>query len=212
MRIRQKNGIFVKMPFFCNRKTFGRAGLPVGENGFSFLSMMFVLHFADNRYSFYNKTQYKEKNMLREDIQNAIKEAMKNHETERLSTVRMILAGVKEKDVDARGKGKECASDADLLSMMQTIIKQRQESAKMYRDGGREELAAKEEAEISVIQGFLPKQMSESEVEEAVRAAITETGAASMKDMGKVMGALKEKYAGQMDFGAVSGKIKAMLG
>lgn len=150
--------------------------------------------------------------MLREDIQNAIKEAMKNHETERLSTVRMILAGVKEKDVDARGKGKECASDADLLSMMQTMIKQRQESAKMYRDGGREELAAKEEAEISVIQSFLPKQMSESEVEEAVRAAITETGAASMKDMGKVMGALKEKYAGQMDFGAVSGKIKAMLG
>ena len=77
MRIRQKNGIFVKMPFFCNRKAFGRAGLPVGENGFSFSDMMFVLHFADNRYSFYNKTQYKEKNMLREDIQNAIKEAMK---------------------------------------------------------------------------------------------------------------------------------------
>ena len=150
--------------------------------------------------------------MLREDIQNAIKEAMKNHETERLSTVRMILAGVKEKDVDARGKGKECAGDADLLSMMQTMIKQRQESAKMYRDGGREELAAKEEAEISVIQSFLPKQMSESEVEDAVCAAITETGAASMKDMGRVMGALKEKYAGQMDFGAVSGKIKAMLG
>ncbi len=212
MRIRQKNGIFVKMPFFCNRKAFGRAGLPVGENGFSFSNVMFVLHFAGNRYSFYSKTQYKEKNMLREDIQNAIKEAMKNHETERLSTVRMVLAGVKEKDVDARGKGKECASDADLLSMMQTMIKQRQESAKMYRDGGREELAAKEEAEISVIQGFLPKQMSESEVEEAVRAAIAETGAASMKDMGKVMGALKEKYAGQMDFGAVSGKIKAMLG
>lgn len=150
--------------------------------------------------------------MLREDIQNAIKEAMKNHESERLSTVRMILAGVKEKDVDARGKGKECASDADLLSMMQTMIKQRQESAKMYREGGREELAAKEEAEISVIQSFLPKQMSESEAEDAVRAAIAETGAASMKDMGKVMGVLKEKYAGQMDFGAVSGKIKAMLG
>ena len=212
MRIRQKNGIFVKLQFISNRKAFGRAGLPVGENGFSFSNVMFVLHFAGNRYSFYSKTQYKEKNMLREDIQNAIKEAMKNHETERLSTVRMVLAGVKEKDVDARGKGKECASDADLLSMMQTMIKQRQESAKMYRDGGREELAAKEEAEISVIQGFLPKQMSESEVEEAVRAAIAETGAASMKDMGKVMGALKEKYAGQMDFGAVSGKIKAMLG
>lgn len=150
--------------------------------------------------------------MLREDIQNAIKEAMKNHETERLGTVRMILAGVKEKDVDARGKGRECASDADLLAMMQTMIKQRQESAKMYRDGGREDLAAKEEAEIVVIKGFLPKQLDEAETEAAIRAAIAETGAASMKDMGKVMAALKEKYAGQMDFGAVSGKIKGLLG
>ena len=150
--------------------------------------------------------------MLREDIQNAIKEAMKNHETERLGTVRMILAGVKEKDVDARGKGRECASDADLLAMMQTMIKQRPESAKMYRDGGREDLAAKEEAEIVVIKSFLPKQLDEAETEAAIRAAIAETGAASMKDMGKVMGALKEKYAGQMDFGAVSGKIKGLLG
>ena len=136
---------------------------------------------------------------------------MKNHEAERLSTVRMILAGIKEKDVDARGKGKECASEADILSMMQTMIKQRQESAKIYREGNRAELAEKEEAEIAVIQGFLPKQMDDAEVEAAVRAAIEETGAASMKDMGKVMGALKQKYAGQMDFGAVSGKIKAML-
>lgn len=150
--------------------------------------------------------------MLREDIQNAIKEAMKNHETERLGTVRMILAGVKEKDVDARGKGRECASDADLLAMMQTMIKQRQESAKMYRDGGREDLAAKEEAEIVVIKSFLPKQLDEAETEAAIKAVIAETGAASMKDMGKVMAALKEKYAGQMDFGAVSGKIKGLLG
>ena len=150
--------------------------------------------------------------MLREDIQNAIKEAMKNHETERLGTVRMILAGVKEKDVDARGKGRECASDADLLAMMQTMIKQRQESAKMDRDGGREVFAAKEEAEIVVIKSFLPKQLDEAETEAAIRAAIAETGAASMKDMGKVMAALKEKYAGQMDFGAVSGKIKGLLG
>ena len=147
--------------------------------------------------------------MLREDIQNAIKDAMKNHETDRLSTVRMILAGVKEKDVDARGKGKECAADADILSMMQTMIKQRQESAKMYRDGSREDLAAKEE--IAIIQGFMPKQMNDAEVEEAIRTAIAETAAASVKDMGKVMAALKEKYAGQMDFGAASAKIKAML-
>ena len=149
--------------------------------------------------------------MLREDIQNAIKEAMKNHETERLSTVRMILAGVKEKDVDARGKGKECAGDADLLSMMQTMIKQRQESAKMYRDGGREELAAKEEAEISVIQSFLPKQMSEAEIEAVLKTIIASTGASSMKDMGKVMGELKAKYAGQLDMGKASGMIKSLL-
>ena len=94
--------------------------------------------------------------MLRDEIQTAVKEAMKNHEAERLSTVRMILAGIKEKDVDARGKGKECASEADILSMMQTMIKQRQESAKIYREGNRAELAEKEEAEIAVIQGFCP--------------------------------------------------------
>ena len=103
--------------------------------------------------------------MLRDDVQNAIKEAMKNHEPEKLSTARMILAGIKEKDVDARGKGKECAAEADLMSMMQTMMKQRQESAKMYRDGNRPELAAKEEKEIEIIQSFLPKQMNDAEVE-----------------------------------------------
>lgn len=150
--------------------------------------------------------------MLREDIQNAIKESMKNHDTERLGAVRMILAGIKEKDVDARGKGKEAASEADILAMMQTMIKQRQDSIKMYKDGGREDLAAKEENEIAVIKTFMPKQMDEAEVEAAVKAAIASVGAASMKDMGKVMAELKAKYAGQMDFGAVSGKIKALLG
>ena len=150
--------------------------------------------------------------MLREDIQNAIKESMKNHDTERLGAVRMILAGIKEKDVDARGKGKEGASEADILAMMQTMIKQRQDSIKMYKDGGREDLAAKEENEIAVIKTFMPKQMDKAEVEAAVKAAIASVGAASMKDMGKVMAELKAKYAGQMDFGAVSGKIKALLG
>ena len=149
--------------------------------------------------------------MLRDAIQNAIKEAMKNHQPERLSTVRMILAGIKEKDVDARGKGKECAAEADLMSMMQTMIKQRQESSKMYRDGSRPELAEKEENEIKVIEEFLPKQMTDAEVEAAVVSIIAETGASSMKDMGAVMSKLREKYAGQMDFGAASGKIKAAL-
>ncbi len=149
--------------------------------------------------------------MLRDDVQNAIKEAMKNHEAERLSTARMILAGIKEKDVDARGKGKECAAEADLMSMMQTMIKQRQESAKMYRDGNRPELAEKEELEIKIIEGFLPKQMSDTEVDAAIAAVIAELGASSMKDMGAVMAKMREKYAGQMDFGAASGKIKAAL-
>lgn len=149
--------------------------------------------------------------MLRDAIQNAIKEAMKNHQPERLSTVRMVLAGIKEKDVDARGKGKECAAEADLMSMMQTMIKQRQESAKMYRDGGRPELAEKEEKEIGVIEEFLPKQMNDAEVDVAIAAVIAEVNASSMKDMGAVMAKLREKYAGQMDFGAASGKIKAAL-
>ncbi len=149
--------------------------------------------------------------MLRDDIQNAIKDSMKNHDADRLSTARMILAGIKEKDVDARGKGKECAAEADLMSMMQTMIKQRQESAKMYRDGNRPELAEKEEKEISIIQSFLPKQMSDAEVEAAIASIITELNASSMKDMGAVMGKLREKYAGQMDFGSASGKIKAAL-
>ena len=149
--------------------------------------------------------------MLRDDIQNAIKEAMKNHEAERLSTARMILAGIKEKDVDARGKGKECAAEADLMSMMQTMIKQRQESAKMYRDGNRPELAEKEELEIKIIEGFLPKQMSDAEVNAAIAAVITELGASSMKDMGAVMAKMREKYAGQMDLGAASGKIRTAL-
>lgn len=150
--------------------------------------------------------------MLREKIQNAIKEAMKSKDVERLSAVRMILAGIKEKDVDARGKGKPEAAEIDLLSMMQTMIKQRQESAKIYIEGKREELAAKEEAEIKVIQEFLPKQMGEAEVEAAIKDIITEIGASSMKDMGLVMAKLKEKFAGQMDFGAASAKIKALLG
>jgi len=149
--------------------------------------------------------------MLREDIQNALKEAMKNKNTLETNAVRMIIAGQKEKDVDARGKGKSQAEDAELLSMMQTMIKQRRESIDMFIKGGRPELAEKEEAEIKIIERFLPKQLSNDEVQTAVKAAIAETGASSMKDMGKVMSSLRAKYAGQMDFGAVSGIIKSLL-
>ena len=150
--------------------------------------------------------------MLREELQKALKESMLNKDTDTVSAVRLIIAGMKEKDVDARGKGLKEASDADLMSMMQSMIKQRNDSIKMYVDGKREDLAAKERKEISIIERFLPKQMSDAEIETAFRGVIAETGAASMKDMGKVMGALKAKYAGQLDFGKASGMIKNLLG
>lgn len=150
--------------------------------------------------------------MLREELQKALKESMLNKDTDTVSAVRLIIAGMKEKDVDARGKGLKEASDADLLSMMQSMIKQRNDSIKMYVDGNREDLAAKERKEISIIERFLPKQMSDAEIEVAIKGIIAETGAASMKDMGKVMGALKTKYAGQLDFGKASGMIKNLLG
>ena len=134
------------------------------------------------------------------------------HDTVTTSAVRMIIAGQKEKDVEARGKGKEKATDEELMAMMQTMIKQRNDSIKMYIDGNRPELAEKEKAEIVVIERFLPKQMSDAEIEVAIKALVAETGATSMKDIGKVMGALKAKYAGQMDFGKASGLIKSLLG
>ena len=149
--------------------------------------------------------------MLRENIQNALKEAMKAKNMLEVNAVRMIIAGIKEKDVDARGKGAKEATDADLLAMMQTMIKQRRESIDMFIKGGRAELAEKEENEIKIIERFLPKQLSAEEVEAAVKNVIATTGASSMKDMGKVMGALRGQYAGQMDFGAVSGLIKTLL-
>ena len=149
--------------------------------------------------------------MLREDWQKALKESMLAHDAETTGAVRLIIAGMKEKDVDARGKGAKEATEAELLSMMQTMIKQRNDSIKMYMDGNRPELAAKERKEIEIIERFLPKQMSDAEIEAAVRALISETGASSMKDMGKIMGALKSQYAGQLDMGKANGIIKSLL-
>ena len=150
--------------------------------------------------------------MLREDLQNALKNAMKEHDMATVAAVRLIIAGQKEKDVEARGKGKDSATDSELLSMMQTMIKQRKESAKIYTEGNRPELAAKEEAEITVIERFLPKQLSEEETKTIISGIITKIGAASMKDMGKVMAELKTAYAGQVDMGKASGLIKSLLG
>ena len=149
--------------------------------------------------------------MLRENLQNALKEAMKNKDMKTVNAVRLIIAGQKEKDVEARGKGQQQASDTDLLSMMQTMIKQRNESIRIYIEGNRQDLADKEQDEIDVITKFMPKQMNEQEIEDAIKNAISVTNASSIKDMGKVMGILKGQYAGQMDFSVASATIKKFL-
>lgn len=149
--------------------------------------------------------------MLRDQINNALKDAMKSGEKLKLSTLRLVNSALKNADIEARGQGKGPLDDAALLALLQKMIKQRQESIEMYEKGGRPELADNERGEIEVIQGFLPKQMSDAEVQAAIKAAIAETGAASVKDMGKVIGVLRAKYAGQMDFGKASGLVKASL-
>jgi len=149
---------------------------------------------------------------MRETIQSSLKAAMKAGQAKELSTLRLITAALKDRDIAARSKGNnDGISDDEILSMLQTMIKQRQESSKMYREGGREELAQSEDEEITIIRTLLPDQMDEAAIADAITAAITESGAESIKDMGKVMGVLKTKYAGQMDFGAASGLIKAQL-
>lgn len=149
--------------------------------------------------------------MLREQFTAAMKEAMKAGDKRRLATVRMIQAALKDREIEARGSGKEVGED-DILALLQKMVKSRQESAEIYAKGGRPELEAQEREEIAIINGFLPKQMSEEEVKAAIDAAVAETGAASMKDMGKVVGALKAKYTGQMDFAKASALVKARLG
>lgn len=149
--------------------------------------------------------------MLRDDINNAVKEAMKTKDERKLSTLRMVNSTIKNADIEARGQGKPPLADGDLLGVLQKMIKQRQESVELYEKGNREELAAQERAEIAVISAYLPKQMSDDDVKAAVAAVIAETGASGIKDMGKVIGALKAKYAGQMDFGKASGVVKAAL-
>ncbi|MGO6677589.1 GatB/YqeY domain-containing protein [Rhizobium leguminosarum] len=149
--------------------------------------------------------------MLRDQLATQLKEAMKAKNAERLSTVRLIQAAVKDRDIANRGTGKEQASDDEILQILAKMVKQRDESAKIYEENSRPELAAKERAEIIVIQDFMPKQLSDSEVRVNVSAIITETGAAGAKDMGKVMAALKERYAGQMDFAKASATVKELL-
>lgn len=151
---------------------------------------------------------------MRTRVNTALKQAMKDKEAARLSTLRLINAAIKDRDIAVRGAGGEdgaCCGDSEVLAILGKMTKQRQESARAYEEGGRLDLAEREREEISVIEEFLPKQLDENEVEKAVREAITATGAGSIRDMGKVMGELKSRYTGQMDFGKVGPMVKDQL-
>lgn len=148
---------------------------------------------------------------MRETITAALKHATKAQDKRRMSTLRLVSAAIKDRDIAARTAGKGEATDAELLDLLAKMIKQREESEKIYADAGRAELAKQEGEEIAIIREFLPTQLPEKEMEKAIAAAITEIGAASVKDMGKVMAELKARYAGQMDFARASALVKARL-
>jgi uncharacterized protein YqeY len=149
--------------------------------------------------------------VLRTRINDEVKTAMKAQDKLRLSTLRLVNAAIQNADIEAERTGKPALAEDEVLALMQKMIKQRQESVALYDQGGRKELADQERTEIEVIKGFLPQQLSEAETAAGIAAAIKDTGAAGMKDMGKVMAALKERHAGRMDFGKASGLVKAQL-
>ena len=149
---------------------------------------------------------------MRDTINAALKDATKAQDKRRVSTLRMVIAAIKDRDIAARGTGKGAATDAELLDLLVKMIKQREESQKIYADAGRAELATQEAEEIVIIREFLPQQLSPADVDKAIAAVIAETGATSVKDMGKVMAVLKDRHAGQMDFGKASAAVKAKLG
>jgi uncharacterized protein YqeY len=148
---------------------------------------------------------------MRGKIAESLKSAMKAQDKHRLPTLRLIQAAIHDRDIANRGAGKEPASDEEILQILAKMVKQREESAKAFDDGKRPELAAQERGEMEIIRDFLPTQLDDAAVTAAAGAAITATGAASQKDMGKVIAALKQKYAGQMDFAKASGIVKGLL-
>lgn len=151
--------------------------------------------------------------MLRARFSDALKDAMRAKKERAVGTLRLILAALKDRDIAARGKGNhDGISEEEIGQMLQSMIKTRRESITLYEQGGRVELADQEREEIAIIETFLPKQMSEAEVISAIKAAMSETGAASIKDMGKVMAVLKTRFAGQMDFSKASAAVKQLLG
>jgi len=147
---------------------------------------------------------------MREALNAALKTAMKAGDRRRVDTIRMVNAALKDRDIEARGHGKT-VSEQDILALLQKMVKSREESRDIYAKAGRDELARQEAEEIAIIQEFLPRQMAEADVAAAIDAAVAETGAASIKDMGKVVAALKAKFTGQMDFAKASMVVKAKL-
>ncbi|MBL8566909.1 MAG: GatB/YqeY domain-containing protein [Hyphomicrobiaceae bacterium] len=154
---------------------------------------------------------------MRDRIQQATKDAMKSGDKRRLSTLRLVSAAIKDRDIAARvdekghATGRDRIDDAEILQLLQKMIRQRRDSIEVYTQGGRAELAEQEAAEIAIIEEFLPKQMSEAEIKDAATKAIAELGAGGLKDMGRVMGVLKERFPGVMDFGKASGMVKELL-
>jgi uncharacterized protein YqeY len=149
--------------------------------------------------------------MLRDDINNALKQAMKAKDERRISTLRLVNSALKNADIEARGRGASALGDDELRGLLQKMIKQRHESIELYEKGGRADLAGQEREEIAIIAAYLPQQMSEDEVKAAIAEAVKDVGAAGMKDMGKVIAALKAKYAGRMDVAKASALVKAAL-
>jgi len=155
---------------------------------------------------------FRESGMLREKFKDELKTAMKARNERAVATLRLIQAALKDRDIAARGKGKlDGIDEAEILSMLQTMIKQRRESITHFEQGGRLELAQQEQEEIAIIESFLPKQMNDAEAEAAVRALIADIGAASIKDMGRTMTALRERFAGRIDFTKASALVKGLL-
>ena len=149
--------------------------------------------------------------MLRDKFSEALKEAMRAKDQRRVGTVRLILAALKDKDIEARGLGREQSSDEEILGLLQKMIKQRNDSIEAFDKAGRTDLATLEREEKAIIEAYLPQQMGADEVRAAVKAAVAATGAASVKDMGKVMAELKAKFAGKMDFSKANGVVKELL-
>ena len=148
---------------------------------------------------------------MREQLSAALKEAMKARDTVRLSTIRLVQAAIKDRDIANRTAGKDAASDEEIAQLLAKMVKQREESARIYEENARAELAGQERAEIEVIKAFMPAQLSDDEIRAAAAAAIADAGAAGPKDMGKVIGLLKERYTGKMDFAKASGIVKELL-